>query len=164
MGVFVTVFNYVSFHLMQAPFSLSPTHIGLIFCVYVFGIVASPMAGALADHRGRWPVLVGGVLTMAAGVALTLVGHLAGVVSGIVLVTIGFFVAHAVASGWVGRLAATHKGHAASLYLLAYYLGSSVLGSVGGWFWSHGAWPGVAGMALSLLAVLLGITFRLRPI
>lgn len=164
MGVFVTVFNYVSFHLLQAPFKLSPTHIGLIFCVYVFGIVASPMAGAMADRQGRPAVLMAGVLMMISAVLLTLSDHLALVVLGIVLLTIGFFVSHAVASGWVGRLAATHKGHAASLYLLAYYLGSSVLGSCGGWFWSHGGWPGVAGMTLVLLLVQLGVCVRLRCI
>ena len=35
-------------------------------------------------------------------------------------------------SGWVGQLALQSKGHASSLYLLAYYMGSSVLGSAGG--------------------------------
>jgi len=35
-------------------------------------------------------------------------------------------------------MAGATKGHAASLYLLAYYLGSSALGSCGGWFWRMG--------------------------
>jgi MFS transporter, YNFM family, putative membrane transport protein len=61
--------------------------------------------------------------------------------------------ARRVASGWVGQLADGAKGHATSLYLLAYYLGSSVLGSWGGWFWQHGAWPSVAGFAFTLLAL-----------
>jgi YNFM family putative membrane transporter len=76
-----------------------------------------------------------------------------------VLLTIGFFIAHSVASGWVGRMAAQAKGHAASLYLLAYYAGSSLMGSVGGWAWAHGGWPAVAGFTGALLAaaLLLGI-------
>jgi hypothetical protein len=69
---------------------------------------------------------------------MTLLHALAGMAAGVVLLTIGFFVAHSVASGWVGRMAAQAKGHAASLYLLAYYAGSSVMGSVGGWAWTHG--------------------------
>jgi YNFM family putative membrane transporter len=48
----------------------------------------------------------------------------------------------------VGRLAGQGKGHAASLYLLAYYLGGSVLGSVGGWFWEHAGWNAVAAFML----------------
>mgnify|MGYP000081165364 CR=1 FL=1 len=61
-------------------------------------------------------------------------------VAGMVLLTAGFFVAHSVASGWVGRLATQSKGHASSLYLWGYYMGSSVLGAGAGWFWSRWGW------------------------
>ena len=43
--------------------------------------------------------------------------------------------------------------HAAALDLLAYDLGSSVMGSLGGWFWSAGGWPAVAGFVAALLAL-----------
>ena len=58
-------------------------------------------------------------------------------------------------------MATEARGHAASLYLLAYYLGSSVMGSAGGWFWSAFGWAGVAAFtaaqfgAAFLLAVSL---------
>ncbi|RQR51973.1 MFS transporter [Burkholderia sp. Bp9002] len=153
MGAFVTVYNYAGFRLTAAPFNLSPTACGLIFGAYLFGMVASSSAGALADRLGRAPILVSGILVFAAGLMLTLSHSLVAIIVGIVLVTIGFFVAHAVASGWVGHLAGSAKGHAASLYLLAYYLGSSVLGSVGGAFWQRGAWAGVAAYVAALLAL-----------
>ena len=76
MGVFVSLFNYAGFRLAAAPYGLSQTHIGLIFSVYLFGMVASPAAGALADRWGRGPVLVGGVALMSAGVVLTLAAPL----------------------------------------------------------------------------------------
>ncbi|KUZ73296.1 MFS transporter [Burkholderia ubonensis] len=153
MGAFVTVYNYAGFRLTAAPFNLSPTACGLIFGAYLFGMVASSSAGALADRLGRAPILVSGILVFAAGLLLTLSHSLVAIIIGIVLVTIGFFVAHSVASGWVGHLAGSAKGHAASLYLLAYYLGSSVLGSVGGAFWQHGAWASVAAYVAALLAL-----------
>jgi YNFM family putative membrane transporter len=152
MGVFVTVYNYAGFRLMRAPFGLGQTAIGLLFCAYVFGIVSSNLGGALADRLGRGPVLMVGLAIAAAGVALTLPARLPWMVGGLVLLTIGFFVAHAVASAWVGRLATQHTGHASSLYLLAYYLGSSVLGAAGGAFWDAGGWPAVAGFSLAGLA------------
>jgi hypothetical protein len=83
-------------------------------------------------------LLAAGLVVAGLGVLMTLLHALAGMAAGVVLLTIGFFVAHSVASGWVGRMAAQAKGHAASLYLLAYYAGSSVMGSVGGWAWTHG--------------------------
>ncbi|MGE8473462.1 MAG: MFS transporter [Paraburkholderia hospita] len=153
MGVFVTVYNYAGFRLMAPPFDLSATQTGLIFCSYLFGIVAASGAGALADRCGRGPVLTAGVMVAALGLALTLMHALVPVVLGIIVLTIGFFITHSVASGWVGQLADGAKGHATSLYLLAYYLGSSVLGSWGGWFWQNGAWPSVAGFGFAMLAV-----------
>ena len=162
MGVFVSLFNYAGFRLAAAPYGLSQTQIGLIFCVYLFGMVASPAAGALADRWGRAPVLVGGVTLMASGVVLTLAPPLLVVIVGIAVLTFGFFVAHAVASGRVGRLALLSKGHASSLYLLAYYLGSSVLGSAGGWFWEQGQWPALVAFSVVLLAGALALALRLR--
>lgn len=153
MGAFVTLYNYAGFRLLAPPFELSQTQVSLIFAVYLFGIVASSSAGALADRLGRGPILVAGVLVAIAGIGLTLFESLPLVVAGIVLVTIGFFIAHSVASGWVGRLAPQAKGHAASLYLLAYYVGSSVMGSVGGWAWAHGGWGMLAGFTCVLLAL-----------
>ena len=153
MGSFVTIYNYAGFRLMAPPYDLSPTQTGLIFTVYLFGTMASSLGGAAADQFGRAPVLVCGLVLMAAGVGLTLVSGLGAMIAGTAVLTSGFFSAHAVASGWVGRLGGASKGHAASLYMLAYYLGSSVAGSAGGWFWAEGGWPAVAGFAGSLIGL-----------
>lgn len=164
MGVFVSLFNYVGFRLALAPYFLSQTETGLIFCVYLFGIAASPIAGALADRLGRAPVLLSGVLVMSLGVVVTMATPLWLVITGIAVLTFGFFVAHSVASGWVGQLALKSKGHASSLYLLAYYLGSSVLGSMGGWFWEIGRWPALAGVSLAILGAALTLALTLRKV
>lgn len=161
-GVFVTVYNYAGFRLMATPFGLSAAQTSLIFCVYVFGMAASSIGGWLADRFGPAPVLLTGTLTSTAGVLLSLMSNLLGAIGGIVLLTIGFFMAHAVASGWLGRLAGVHKGHAASLYLLAYYMGSSILGSSGGWFWQQGGWRAVCAFALLALALIVALALRLR--
>ena len=65
------------------------------------------------------------------------------------------------ASGWVGRLAKGSKGHASSLYLLAYYAGSSSMGSGGGWVWSLGGWPAIVGLVSAMLGVILLATLRI---
>ncbi|WP_083876625.1 MFS transporter [Ideonella sp. B508-1] len=96
---------------------------------------------------------------MGLGVLVTLGSSLAAIATGVGLVTIGFFIAHAVASAWVGQLAGAHKGHAASLYLLFYYLGSSSIGAVGGWFWLHGGWPAEVALTTVLAALGLGLAW-----
>ena len=87
--------------------------------------------------------------------------NLAAVVVGMALITIGFFAGHSTASGFVGLLAERGKGHAAGLYLLGYYLGSSVVGSLGGLFWSAAGWPGVTLMVGVVLLAGIAVTLWL---
>ncbi|HEV2572217.1 MAG TPA: MFS transporter [Beijerinckiaceae bacterium] len=160
MGAFVAIYNYAGFHLMAPPYALSSSTIGLIFVAYLFGIAASSTAGVLADRLGHRRVLPIGFAIALTGIALTVTSSLWTIIAGIVLLTIGFFFAHSVASSWIGRLAATAKGHASSLYLLAYYLGSSIGGTIGGTFLSAGGWPALAGFAG--VCLLLGTAASLR--
>ncbi|AZS79722.1 MFS transporter [Achromobacter spanius] len=158
MGAFVTVYNYVGFRLLLPPFSLSQTFIGFIFVVYLVGIFASTFFGRLADRHGRGAMLSAATGLALAGLLLTLSDTLGILIAGIVVFTFGFFAAHAVASGWVGQMARGYKALGASLYLLVYYVGSSVLGAWGGHFWAINQWPGVAAMAGGLLAIALAIS------
>ncbi|EGD59217.1 MFS family transporter [Novosphingobium nitrogenifigens DSM 19370] len=160
-SVFVTLFNYAGFRLSAPPFRLGPTAISLIFLSYISGMFASPWAGQLADRFGRRRPLTGSLALMVTGSLITLSVSLPVVAIGILLVTIGFFGAHAVASGWVGRLAGDAKGHASSLYLLSYYMGSSFVGSAGGWFWQAHGWAGVVGLTSVLAALAVGLALSL---
>ena len=105
-------------------------------------------------------IACGGTVTLA-GLALTLSSGLAAIVAGICVITVGFFIVHSVASGSVGRLARGFKGHASSLYLLAYYAGSALLGSIGGAVWHAGGCGAVvaftAALTLGVLAVALAL-------
>ena len=165
MGGFVTVYNYLPFHLLQPPYHLSQAAVGAVFSLYLVGIVSSPMCGEAASRLGwRW-VFWAPVALMLAGVGLTLLHNLAAIVTGVGLLTFGFFGAHSIASSWVGRRSGLHKAPAASLYLLVYYLGSSVAGSLGGVFWTQAGWSGVASFTcvLILLALLGAARLMLLP-
>ena len=163
MGAFVTVYNYIGFRLAGPPYRLGQPQIGLIFldrseC----GMAASSWAGGLADRFGRAPILMLGAVIALAGLVLTLAQPLAAIVLGVAGLTAGFFVSHSVASGWVGRLALENRSHASSLYLLAYYLGASVLGSAGGAFWRWGGWSAVTGYCCAAMLIVLGLGIELR--
>jgi YNFM family putative membrane transporter len=162
MGSFVTLYNYIGYRLLAPPYLLSQTEIGAIFVVYLTGVVASPWSGRMADTFGRARVLTGSLLMMALGLALTMLHPIAAIATGIACVTFGFFAGHSVASGWVGRLAKEAKGQAAALYLLAYYIGSSVVGSYGGHVWAGYGWNGVAGLVGALLVIGIAAAMRLR--
>jgi YNFM family putative membrane transporter len=156
MGAFVAVYNAMGFRLTAAPFSLGLGAAGLVFLVYPVGTVSSAVAGRLADRFGRRTVVPVGCAITIAGVLLTVPASLPVVVLGLAVMTAGFFVVHGVASGWVPTRAhagGVASGQAASLYLFAYYLGSSVFGSLAGRAWSFGAWPAVVVLAVALVAV-----------
>ena len=163
MGAFVTVYNYLGFRLLEPPFSLSQAVVGLLFVVYLAGTASSSLAGRLAG-RGRLRVLVGSAAVFVLGALLTLSSSIVVVVAGLVLLTAGFFAAHAVASGWVGaRARPRFRAQASALYTFAYYAGSSVLGWLGGFAFADGGWAVVVGVVVALVvaaALLATLTLR----
>ena len=168
VGAFVAVYNSLGFRLTSAPFDLGLGAAGLVFLVYPVGTVGSIVAGRLADRYGRRAVVPIGCLIAVAGALLTLAGHLPLIVLGLAVMTAGFFTIHGVASGWVPTRAhagGVASGQAASLYLFAYYLGSSVFGSLTGRAWTVGGWPGVVVLAggLFLFSGLLALWLRRTP-
>jgi YNFM family putative membrane transporter len=106
-------------------------------------------------------VLWGTILVFALGLALLAARPLLLILLGIVVITVGFFGAHSIASSWVTRRARQAKAQAASLYLLFYYLGSSILGTLGGAFWSRDGWSGVTLMTGAALALAVLLSLRL---
>ena len=164
MGVFVTVYNYAGFRLMAPPYTLSQAAVGAVFLLYILGSASSAWFGTLAGRLGRRRVFWVPVALTMAGVTLTAMRPLALVIAGIGVVTIGFFGAHSIASAWVGRRASGARGQAAAFYLFFYYMGSSVLGSAGGFAWTHAGWPGVTAFCLMLVVVALGIAAMLRTV
>ena len=162
MGCFVSLYNYIGYRLMKAPFALSQSGVGLLSALYLLGIFSSVWAGRLADRLGRRNVLWLFMSVMLSGLLLTLANWLPAIVLGVGLFTFGFFASHSVASSWVGRRALAPKALASALYLFFYYLGSSVVGSFCGVLWSHAGWPGVVALLGAILGIGFVIALRLR--
>ncbi len=162
MGCFVTIYNYLGFRLLGRDFHLSQTVVGLIFVVYLAGSVSSAVGGRLVDRFGRQRLLwVMAVITLV-GLALMIPDSLVAVVLGLVVMTVGFFAAHAAASGWVGGRSAALGAQGAAVYLFCYYLGSSVGGSLGGLAYGRDGWDGVTIYTAAFIALVLLIAVSLR--
>lgn len=164
MGSNVSLFNYIAFRLVDPPYRLTQSEVGLIYLVYIFGVASSPWAGHLAGKRGSRAVLWTMVATMLAGVIITLATPLCAVVAGFSVISFGFFGAHTVASAWIGRRAVTGKALATSLYLFLYYAGASILGTGTGKAWSSEGWLGVAAAIIVVLVIGLAVSLRMRRI
>jgi YNFM family putative membrane transporter len=134
MGVFVTLYNYLGYHLLAPPYHLSQTVVGLIFSVYLVGTFSSAWMGQQATRYGRGRVLSISFVLIGAGIA----------------------------SSWVGSRAGMMRAEASALYLFAYYLGSSVLGGVGGLAYAAWDWLGVCAFAAVLTLLGGGIVWALQ--
>jgi len=172
MGAFLAAWNAIGFRLEAPPYSLGPAVAGLVFTVYALGSVSSARGGRLADRVGRRAVVPVAVAVMGVGLLVTLAAPLWAVVVGMAVLTTGFFAAHGVASGWVAAragLGGRATAQAASTYLFAYYVGSSLGGTAGGAAWAGGGWGAVVAVAGAcvlvalLLSALLARTRSLLP-
>ncbi len=164
MGGFVTTYNYMGFRLSQPPFGLSQSQIGLLFTLYLLGAVSSTLMGSLAGRLGRRKVLWIAAALQPVGVLFTVPDNLASMVVGVALLTLGFFGGHSIASSWVGLRAESGRTEASALYLFFYYLGSSVVGTLGGWVYGAYGWNGVAAFLFALTSAGLLISVRLAKI
>jgi len=161
MGGFVTAYNYLSYRLLEPPFSLSQAAAGSIFLVYLLGGPASAWFGRRGSRHGRGRMMTAALILMLVGLALTATQNVVITIAAIAVFTAGFFGAHAIASSWVSRRAQTARAAAASLYLFAYYLGSSIFGSIGGLFWTRWGWPGILGIDAVLILLAIATALRL---
>jgi predicted MFS family arabinose efflux permease len=161
MGGLVALYNYVGFRLEAPPLVVPTALTSLVFLAYIPGIWSARWAGPLIGRMGRRAVLVWSTVTMAAGLALTVIEWLPAIAAGLVIFTAAFCLAHSVASGWVPALAPGAPAQAASLYTLAGYVGAATIGWAGGIVFRNFSWLGLAvGVAGALsIATLAAITW-----
>jgi len=150
MGVFVSLYNFLAFRLIDY-FELSPGIVALAFLAYLSGTYSAARAGVLAEKFSRGTVLVVSTSAFIIGLLLTATPWLWLTLTGLLIFTASFFAAHSIASGWVGAIAEHNRAEASSMYVLCYYLGSSVVGALAGLIFTALPWWGFVG-TLALLA------------
>ncbi|MEO3754194.1 MFS transporter [Streptomyces sp. B6B3] len=158
MAAFSAVYTVIGFRLVDEPFDLSAGLVGSVFVIYLVGTGSSSVSGPLVDRLGRRGALYASIVTVTAGLLLSLVDHLALVLLALVLITAGFFAGHAVASGSVSRAATHGRAQASALYQVAYYLGASLGGTAGAAIFHQAGWSGLVAFALTALAATAAIT------
>lgn len=159
--IFINQYSYVTFRLSEAPYHLAATSLGLIFLTYLGGTLGSALSGRLASRFSPAQCILLGVVILMAGTAVTLFESLPLIIVGLTINAFGFFLAHSLASGWVGRYASGARGSASALYLVFYYLGASLGGFWLEPFWRWAGWLGIAIGSWLLLTITLLIAMRM---
>ena len=154
----VATLNYIAYHLAGPPFNLRPTQIGLLFLVYLVGLVVTPIGGRFIDRRGQRFAVVAAVCMSMCGVALALLPSVTLAVVGLAICCSGIFVGQAATASYMGLAAGRAKGSAAGLYATFYYAGGAAGSYVPGRFiWSDahatwGHWPATVTLILAVFA------------
>ncbi|MCL6240204.1 MFS transporter [Acinetobacter amyesii] len=164
MGCFVSIFNYMSYHLLEEPYQLSQTWIGLISIAYLAGIYSSPRAASWGKRFGRAKVLPSMLIMMLLGLLIMLIPAFWSVIWGLIVFTFAFFAAHSTASSWVSVQSLQYRAVGSSLYLFCYYLGSSILGSSSGLVWEMSGWIGLTGFIAVILMIGLFLAIQLNKL
>jgi MFS transporter, YNFM family, putative membrane transport protein len=139
--VFAAVMNYLPFRLTEISEHASEMRIGFMYSGYLMGLATSLGAVAICRRLG------GETRSMAIGLSLFAV-TLAGLGTGkaeILFPIIFFFCGamffvHAIASGYLNRLAPGHKGIVNGLYVSFYYAGGAVGSYLPGFIYRGFGW------------------------
>lgn len=161
---FVGVYSAIVFRAAEPPMSMGPAVTSLFFITYLAGTVTSAMAGEIALRIGIRPAMLLGLVVAVAGVLVTLIPSAIAIWVGLLVMSAGFFLTHALASATGPRIA-SRPARASGSYTLWYYVGTSVGGYVLGAAWDYAGWSAVVfgtvvvyvGAALAVVALRLPV-------
>ncbi len=150
----VSVFSYITFYLVAAPFHLTTAQLSWLFAVYLFGLIATLAAGTVLVRIGLRHGMLIAIGLCLSGLALTLVHSLPFVALGLAVVASGVFIAQTCANSFLRDAApADSRVSAAGMYICAYYIGGTVGGILPGLLWRFGGWPTCTAITAFFLAV-----------
>ena len=150
MGTFVAIYNSIGFRLEAAPFAL--TGGATLVCLsYPLAIAGPAVAGALANHHGCGPAALVGAILLLTGVILIMSSRLPMIMVGLGLLAFAILGTHSLTTGWTAdraRRGQVGVAQASGTYMVANYLGSSILGLFANRQWESHGWSGVVNLTM----------------
>ncbi|PDT82659.1 MFS transporter [Sinorhizobium sp. BJ1] len=130
--VFIGTYTYVNFRLVEL--GLSPMQLGLVYFVFLPSLFTTPLGGLISRRLGAAAGIVLTLLLAVLGLVALISSNLIVVLGGLALVAVGTFLAQALATSQVSRIADAEKAAASGAYLASYYtgglFGSLVVGKI----------------------------------
>jgi predicted MFS family arabinose efflux permease len=157
---FLGIFTFVNYVLARPPVALGMMQIGFAYFVFLPSIFTTPLASRLVAACGARGALWVSLALCAAGLPLLLTARLDGLLAGMVVAAVGLFLAQAVATGFVSRVA-EDRAAGSGLYLACYFGGGMAGTACLGQLFDRFGWPacvaGVGGAILvaGVLAILV---------
>lgn len=153
----VGCFTFINLHLAAAPYHLSTGALANIFAVYLIGVVITPLSTKLLRRFGAAKTVRAAVIMSMAGVLITQVTPLWGVIVGLAIMSSGVFITQAATISYIAVNVKSGRSLASGLYYMGYYAG----GTIGAWLcgiaYAKGEWSMTVGLLLvvQILALLM---------
>ncbi|ASY66777.1 4-hydroxybenzoate transporter (plasmid) [Sinorhizobium sojae CCBAU 05684] len=162
--VFIGTYTYVNFRLVEL--GLSPMQLGLVYFVFLPSLFTTPLGGLIARWLGPGAGIIFTLFVAVLGLFALLSSSLGVVLAGLAMIAIGTFLAQALATSQVGRVAGTEKAAASGAYLASYYTGGLFGSLLVGQLYDHLGWNAcvLALVATLALAMLLALALRTEPV
>ncbi len=150
--VLQAVLNFVPFELRKLTQNFSGAKTGLLYLGFLFGVIISFNAKKITLAFGSAPrAMMCGALIFIVGVLGLNVLNVAFMLGAMIVVCIGNFITHAIASGYLNTTQTTHKPIANGLYVSFYYLGGTLGSFAPQIIYQNASWA----IFLAILAVIL---------
>ncbi len=143
----VGCFTFINLHLAAAPYHLSTGALANIFAVYLIGVVITPLSTKLLRRFGSARTVRVAVLVSMAGVLITQVTPLWGVIVGLAIMSSGVFITQAATISYIAVNVNSGRSLASGLYYMGYYAG----GTIGAWLCGIAFAKGEWSMTVELL-------------
>ncbi|MBP2233954.1 putative MFS family arabinose efflux permease [Sinorhizobium kostiense] len=155
--VFIGTYTYVNFRLVEL--GLSPMQLGLVYFVFLPSLLTTPLGGLVSRRLGAGAGIMLMLFLAVLGLIALLSASLAAVLAGLAIIAIGTFLAQALATSEVGRIAAAEKAAASGAYLASYYTGGLFGSLVVGQIYDRFGWniSVLTLAAMLMLAMLLAV-------
>ena len=155
----VGTFTYVNFLLAAPPFLLSSAALANVFCVYLLGVVITPLAGRYIVRLGFRRALLTALAISAVGLLLTLAPWLPAVVVGLAVCSSGVFVCQSAAVSFIAESVSEGRSLASGLYNMTYYAGGATGSWLAGIAFEAWGWGGSVGSIVLIQIVAATIAW-----
>ncbi len=160
LGIFVSLYNYLGFYLVKEPFNFPDYLIHYIYFMYIFGVFGSIATAKLTARYNHFKIQKTIVLSSVAALLLLYVNNFWIVTLGLAIFTFNFFVVHVICNRVVSDYNLQKRSVTISIYLLFYYMGSSVWGSATGVVLDNFGWQWFIATLIALTFILYAIAYR----
>ena len=160
LGIFVSLYNYLGFYLVKEPFNFPDYLIHYIYFMYIFGVFGSTATAKLTARYNHFKIQKTIVLSSVAALLLLYVNNFWIVTLGLAIFTFNFFVVHVICNRVVSDYNLQKRSVTISIYLLFYYMGSSVWGSATGVVLDNFGWQWFIATLIALTFILYAIAYR----